>query len=65
MGEVVNLRRERKRFKRAREAAKAAENRLAHGVKKSQRDAEALRQELAERRLEAHRLDEADPQNRR
>jgi len=61
MGEIVNLRRERKRAERAREAAKAAENRLAHGVKKSERNAGAARKKLDERRLEAHRLDEADP----
>jgi hypothetical protein len=61
MGEIVNLRRQRKRAERAREAAKAAENRLAHGVKKSERNAGAAQKKLDERRLEAHRLDEADP----
>ena len=60
MGEIVNLRRERKRAERAREAAKAAENRLAHGVKKSERNAGVAQKKLDQRRLEAHRLDEAD-----
>ena len=64
MGEIVNLRRERKRAERAREAAKAAENRLAHGVKKSERNADAARKKLDERRLEGHRLDEADPEGK-
>ena len=57
MGEIVNLRRERKRAAREQEAAKAAENRVLHGRSKAEREAEAARQNLDERRLEAHRLD--------
>jgi len=57
MGEIVNLRRERKRAARQQDAAKAAENRVLHGRSKAERATEAARRDLDERRLEAHRLD--------
>jgi hypothetical protein len=52
MGEVVNLRRERKRKERACEAAKAAENNLKFGASKSQRSLQDARQNLAKRLLD-------------
>ena len=58
MGEVVNLRRQRKRAAREREAAEAAGNRVLHGRSKAEREVEAARRDLDERRLEAHRLED-------
>jgi hypothetical protein len=56
MGEIVNLRRARKRGERKREDAAAAANRVAFGAPKAaKREAQAKR-ELAERRLDGHRL---------
>jgi len=61
MGEVVNLRRERKRKSRAESESRAAANRRAHGVPKSERDKAALERALAEKRLDSHsRRDDAD-----
>ncbi len=63
MGEVVNLRRERKRAIRERDAAEAAENRAVHGMTKAQRAAEAERRALTGRRLDGHRRDcEPEPE---
>ncbi len=63
MGEVVNLRRERQRAVRERDAAKAAENRAVRGMTKAERAAEAERRALAERRLDGHRRDcEPEPE---
>ncbi|MGO4871847.1 MAG: DUF4169 family protein [Roseiarcus sp.] len=62
MGEIVNLRRARKRRERQSEEAAAAANRAAFGAPKAaKREAQAKR-ELAERRLEGHRL--VDPGER-
>jgi hypothetical protein len=56
MGEIVNLRRARKRTQRLREEAAAAANRAAFGVPKAaEREARAERR-LVERRLDDHRL---------
>ncbi len=58
MGEIVNLKRARKRLARE-ETAKAADaNRGAHGRTKADRHAEAARRALAERTLDAKRLDD-------
>ena len=55
MGDVVNLRRARKRRKRAEDASAADANRVAHGVgKAAPREARAER-ERADRVLEGHR----------
>jgi hypothetical protein len=56
MGDVVNLRRARKRLERGRKEAEAAANRLAFGMKKSERRRIESETEKAERELEAHRL---------
>lgn len=42
MGEIVNLRREKKRRARAEAEALAAQNRALHGRTKAERDGEAL-----------------------
>lgn len=60
MGDLVNLRRERKRRARERDAAAAADNRVAHGLTKSARDAAAATRRLAERALDGRRLDAAE-----
>jgi uncharacterized protein DUF4169 len=58
MGEVVNLRRARKRQASAKAEAEAATNRIAHGVSKNERAKAGAERVLASRRLEAHRRPE-------
>jgi hypothetical protein len=60
MGEVVNLRRERKRKGRADEASKAAENSLKFGASKVERSLRGARQQLADRTLDGARLTPRD-----
>ena len=56
MGDIVNLRRARKRQDRRRDDAKAAENRIVYGMTKAERRSlEALR-EKADRDLDARRI---------
>jgi hypothetical protein len=57
MGEVVNLRRARKRLERAQAAKQAETNRIAFGRAKSERVLSEAERALAERRLEGHRLE--------
>ncbi len=57
MGEIVNLRRARKRRERDRKAEQAAEMRLLHGRSRAERDAQASRQALARDMLDGARLD--------
>jgi len=56
MGDIVNLRRARKRLERGHKEAEAAANRLAFGIKKSERRRITNETEKADRELEAHRL---------
>jgi len=56
MGEIVNLRRERKRKARGAEDAKASENRAKFGASKAERGLESARARLAERVLDGARL---------
>ena len=60
MGEIVNLRRARKKAGRQRDERKAAANRLFHGRTKAQRDLEAKRDDKARRDLERHRIETGD-----
>ena len=60
MGEIVNLRLERKRAARQRDAAKAAENRFAHGRSKAARTLDKARSEQRDRALDAHRIETED-----
>ena len=55
MGEIVNLRRVRKQRRRDQDEAKAATNRLAHGVSKAATGEARAERERAERTLEGHR----------
>ena len=60
MGELVNLRRARKRRERERELETAAENRAAFGMTKDERRKIEAEREKAERGLDAHRLGRSD-----
>ena len=56
MGDIVNLRRERKRQDRRRQEAKAAENRALFGMTKAKRLSIEAEREKAERALDSLRL---------
>jgi hypothetical protein len=58
MGEIVNLRRARKRQAGAQAEAKAAANRVVFGVAKSAKSKAKAERALADSRLEAHRRPE-------
>jgi hypothetical protein len=60
MGDVVNLRTERKRAERRQKADKAAEQRLRHGKSKNERALASARTSRAERDLDLHRLETGD-----
>ena len=60
MGDVVNLRRERKRKGRRREEAKAAQNRIVFGMTKAERLRLEDELDKAERGLEAHKIVRTD-----
>lgn len=60
MGDLVNLRKSRKAAKRREDAVRAAENRLAHGRSKNERELEEARAEKARREFDAHRLETED-----
>ena len=57
MGEIVNLRRARKRQARAQEKVEAAARRAEFGVAPALRQAEKARLELAAKQLDGRRLD--------
>jgi hypothetical protein len=57
MGEIVNLRKVRKRAAKQRDDESAAANRAAYGRTKAQRVLEAARSEKQGRELDAHRID--------
>ena len=56
MGDIVNLRRARKRQDRRRDDAKAAENRIVYGMTKAERRLIEAEREKADRDLNAHRI---------
>lgn len=60
MAEVVNLRKARKAKARADKDAQAAENRIKFGRSKTERVMDEVRERLAQRQLEAHRLEKSD-----
>ena len=60
MGDVVNLRTQRKRAERRKDADRAAERRAQHGTTKADRQLKAARDKRAERDLDLHRLDTGD-----
>jgi hypothetical protein len=60
MAEVVNLRMARKRKARSDAESTAAENRIAHGIPKSQRDQAEADRKKAGRTLDQHRIEPGD-----
>lgn len=60
MGEVVNLRLARKHKARAERERVAAENRVAHGRSKTERQLQRKRDERAETLLDGHKRDRGD-----
>jgi hypothetical protein len=60
MGDVVNLRRARKRAERELGERKAAANRLLHGRSKAERELESKREAKANRDLDRHRVETGD-----
>ncbi len=58
--EIVNLRLERKRKARAETRTKADANATRHGQTKAERTLRAAREDLAARRLDGHRREDAD-----
>ena len=60
MGDVVNLRRAKKRTAREKSARQADANRLRFGRTKSERDLEQRRINRADEELDQHRLDGED-----
>jgi Domain of unknown function (DUF4169) len=60
MGDVVNLRRARKKAERELGERKAAANRLLHGRSKSERELAANRGAKARRDLDRHRVETGD-----
>ena len=60
MGDVVNLRRARKKAERQAAEREAAANRLLHGRSKAERDLEVARDAKARRDLERHRIETGD-----
>ena len=61
MGEIINLRQARKARAKADKEAKAAENRIAFGRTKAERQKAEAQEKLGERRHEGHRLDRDEP----
>ena len=57
MGDVINLRKFRKRAAKQRDAERAAANRLVHGRTKAQRGLEASETEKSHRDLNAHKIE--------
>jgi hypothetical protein len=60
MGDVVNLRRARKKIERQDAEQEAAANRLQHGRSKAQRALDAKRNAKSRRDLDRHRIDTGD-----
>ena len=60
MGDVINLRKARKRAERQQRAKAAAENRILHGRSKAERQLKEAQREQGARKLEAHRLNDED-----
>jgi hypothetical protein len=61
MGEIVNLRKARKKIERQLDERQAAANRLIHGRSKAERNAEAARKAKARRNIDQHQVETGDP----
>jgi BRCT domain type II-containing protein len=62
MGDLVNLRTERKRSKRRQAERQAASNRLAHGRSKAERAIEQSHNDKSSKTLDQHRIETGDGQ---
>ena len=60
MAEIVNLRMARKRAGRSKAEDHAAEQRLAHGISKAERDRASADQDKARQTLDQHRIETGD-----
>jgi hypothetical protein len=60
MGDVVNLRKFRKRDAKRREDERAATSRIVHGRTKAQRELETSRAEKGHRDFDAHKIETGD-----
>jgi hypothetical protein len=60
MGEIINLKRVRKRSEREQAAKQAEANRARFGRSKSERAADATRARRANELLDQHRIDDGD-----
>lgn len=60
MGDVINLRRFRKRAAKQRDDERAAASRVVHGRTKAQRVLEASRTEKSRRDFDAHKIETGD-----
>jgi len=60
MGDIVNLRRTRKKAEREQAERKASANRLLHGRTKADRELDAKREAKARSDLERHRIETGD-----
>jgi hypothetical protein len=62
MAGIVNLRLARKRARRRADENRAAEQRLAHGIRKSERELIRARSDKAARDIDGHKLREEKPE---
>jgi hypothetical protein len=62
MAEIVNLRLARKRARRQAEEDRAGARRLAHGIRKSERELIKARSDKAARDIDGHKLREGEPE---
>jgi hypothetical protein len=62
MAEIINLRKARKKKARAEKEAEAAENRAKFGRPKEERSQSEAAKDLLDRKLDAHRRDDDDPE---
>ncbi len=60
MGDVINLRQERKRRKRSAKEAEASENRVKFGLTKAEKAKNEQERERAVHHLDAHRKDDSE-----
>jgi len=60
MGDIINLRRARKRAAKQRDDERAASNRALHGRTKSERVLEAAQKERFRRSFDAHKIEEGE-----
>jgi hypothetical protein len=62
MAEIVNLRLARKRARRRAEENRTDAQRLAHGIRKSERELIKARSDKAARDIDGHKLREEEPE---